>query len=252
MRIGGFWVLVLWLAAPMAGDTLVLHDGTRIETSGPWKVKGRQVIYTGSSGSLSTLRVADVDLETSRVATAERDVPQPAAPQPMTAVIEVPRVRAMVLTNKDIPTVADEAAEESSEAEEESNGSESQEPVELVTWTSRESPDLDGLEIFGTVRNTGDGLAAAIAVEVSVSDENGDPLLETRAFLQRSSLLSGQSSTFRALLPGVYTLFEDPRFTLSSDAYSIQGAGRDDDESKEDEFPSESEEALERESLAGG
>ncbi len=253
MRITVFGILILGLVAPVAADWLVLHDGTRLETSGPWKEKGRQVIYTGANGALSALRLADVDLEASRAATEEKAIERQAPPQPAPAT-QPSRARALVLTDKDIPAAAANEPEEETEAdaEDEAGIPESTEPVELVTWSSRESPDVDGLEIIGTVRNRGDDIAAAIRIAVSVSDENGDPVLETRAFLQRASLAPGQSTQFKAPIPGVYTLFGDPEFVLTSDGFSIQGPDPGDQGEPEDELLNGDDPALESESFSGG
>ncbi|MEM7582398.1 MAG: hypothetical protein AAF560_03380 [Acidobacteriota bacterium] len=233
--LGLLGLTVLILPSPVAGDWLVLHDGTRIETSGPWKVKGRQVVYTGTNGALSALRLADVDLEASEAATnapTETTTSQQPAP-------ESRRQSVLVLTNDDIKPAAQPTAPEASEAEAATDDSEAalenQGPVELVTWNSRESTDVEGLEIHGTIQNRGEDIAAGIVVQVSVTDENGEPLMDTKAFLQRASLGPGQSGNFKALLPGVYTLFEDPTIRLSSDQFSIQGPDRNEDDEASEE-----------------
>ena len=49
-------------AAPAAADWLVTRDGGRVETKGPWKVKGKLVVFTraaetaASSWSTRTMR----------------------------------------------------------------------------------------------------------------------------------------------------------------------------------------------------
>ena len=54
-------------------------------------------------------------------------------------------------------------------------------------------------------------------------DQERAPLYETTAFLRSSGLAPGRSTTFRALLPGIYTLFEDPIFDVQSGAITVQG-----------------------------
>lgn len=57
-------------------DTLVLVDGTRIETRGAYEVEGRRVTFTDAKGRLSMLRLSEVDLEASRRA---NEAPPPEA-----------------------------------------------------------------------------------------------------------------------------------------------------------------------------
>lgn len=242
-------LLALACAAPGAADWLVLRDGTRIETDGAWKVKSRQVVFTRAGGSLSALRLADVDLEASERATAESREPAAAAeasPAPAR------RRSVRVFTDEDIPPAAPpddagtdepeaDAADTDDEAPEDAASSEPAEPVVLERWSSRESSDVDGLEIYGSVRNTGEGVAAALNVRVSVADEDGNSLIDTRAFLEHSSLAAGTSGTFRALLPGVYTLLADPTFEISSDGFTIQSPGTAEEDATEETAEAEAE-----------
>jgi hypothetical protein len=50
-------------------DWLVLKNGTRLETNGPWTVQGRQVRFKNRNGALRSLPLADVDLDASKQAT---------------------------------------------------------------------------------------------------------------------------------------------------------------------------------------
>lgn len=67
------WVLLflVLLAPAVAADWLVTQEGARVETKGPWKVKGRIVVFTSSKGRLSSMRLAEVDLAASAAATEE-------------------------------------------------------------------------------------------------------------------------------------------------------------------------------------
>ena len=78
-------VLFLAVVAGAGADLLVLKDGTRIESRGAWQEKGRQVVFTDADGKLCALRLADVDLEASRAATANATVP---ATPPVVAVAD--------------------------------------------------------------------------------------------------------------------------------------------------------------------
>lgn len=226
---------------PASADWLVTHDGARIETKGSWKVKGNQVIFTLPNGTLSTIRKSDVDLDASAVATAGSQ----AAPKAK-AEDEAPRKSVLVLTNKDVRR-ADEANAEraaAAAADGEASAPEGAAPaaatrrgVELVSYTSRDSSSVDGLEVVGTIKNTGVDIAANVTVKVTVIDQDGTPLLDTSAFLRSTGLAPGKSTTFRALLPGVFSLFQEPQFEISSGNVSVGGpaAAEPDDEDSEDD-----------------
>ena len=92
--------LVAFSAAPVAADWLVTQEGDRIETDGPWKVDGRRVVFTLPNGSLSMMRLSEVDLPASEAATADALRP----PEPVEAEPEVEErpEPVLVLTNDDI------------------------------------------------------------------------------------------------------------------------------------------------------
>jgi glutaredoxin len=75
-------VLGLAIAGPAAADWLVLRDGGKVETRGPWRERGKLVVFTDAEGVLRSLRAADVDLEASGEATARAAAPAPKAPPP--------------------------------------------------------------------------------------------------------------------------------------------------------------------------
>lgn len=217
-------------AAPVSADWLVTSDGTRIETEGPWEVQGRQVIFTRKHGTLSALRLSDVDLEASEAATAGGQAPAAGAET------EVERRPVLVLTNENIrpaasprdePAAAGEAAEGPDEEDEEpaAAGPPSEAPVELVSWKSNLSRQADGLEVVGVVRNNGSGVAAKVSVRVTIPDGEGGTLYETNAFLRSTGLAPGGSTTFRALLPGIFQLIEDPVFNVTAGELTLLGSG---------------------------
>lgn len=101
-------LLIGGLAASAAADVLVLTDGSRIETSGKWEQKGRQLIFTTAAGLLSTLRASEVDLAASEKATAEALAPKAeAAAKPPAEKRPV-----LVITDKDVPKATPEAIAE--------------------------------------------------------------------------------------------------------------------------------------------
>ncbi len=67
MRALGRWtpgvLFLLAMTSPAAADWLVTKDGARIETEGPWKTKGAMVVFTSAKGTLSSLRLDEIDLE---------------------------------------------------------------------------------------------------------------------------------------------------------------------------------------------
>jgi len=95
--------------APAGADWLVLRDGGRVESAGPWEVKGRLVVFKLADGSLASLRLAEVDLAASDEATAaairEREKAV-AAPAPA-----VKRPSVLILTDENIPKAATAGAE---------------------------------------------------------------------------------------------------------------------------------------------
>ncbi len=106
--------LALLLALPATADWLVTSEGDTIETQGPWRVKGRMVVFTDAKGTLSSLRASSIDLEASEAVTAKAKTAKaaetakagnPEAARPDTVVRETTkdeRPRVMVLTNADV------------------------------------------------------------------------------------------------------------------------------------------------------
>jgi glutaredoxin len=87
-------VAIFWTVSPAGADSLVLMDGTRLETRGEFKVKGRQVVFTDVQGRLKALPLAEVDIEASKA-------PPPVVVAPQAAV-PVEKKVVMTLTNKDV------------------------------------------------------------------------------------------------------------------------------------------------------
>ncbi len=90
--------------APIAwADVLVTLEGEAIETTGPWKVKGRQVVFTSLTGVLSSMRLSEVDLEASNEATRKANEPvEDVAPKAAEAAVAKKRPATRVLTNDNI------------------------------------------------------------------------------------------------------------------------------------------------------
>lgn len=58
------WILALAIMSPAVhADWLVTQDDSRLETQGEWRVEGRRVIFTLANGTLSAMRLSEVDLK---------------------------------------------------------------------------------------------------------------------------------------------------------------------------------------------
>lgn len=211
-RTAGLALAALLLVVPFAAaDVLVTKDGSRIETKGPWQVKGAQVLFHQPNGTLSSLRVADVDLDASAAATLKAN--EPPAPEPPPP----PRQARIRITEKEIPPVTDRA-EETEAAEE--GGAPGNEPLAVSAWDQVPISDGAGVEIFGTVRNGGEAIVTAGTVVVSLVDESGGLLATETAELGSVAVPPGRTVDFRIAFPGLAD-FADVRFAVSSRGYRV-------------------------------
>ena len=96
--------LTLTVSLPASAEWLITHDGHRIETDGPWKVKGRLVVYTDAKGTLSSIRLDEIDLEASETASQEPAEEPAESREDESKPEREPRKRpVLVLTDGDIP-----------------------------------------------------------------------------------------------------------------------------------------------------
>lgn len=209
------------LTLPLSADWLVTVTGQRIETSGPWQIKGKQVLFTAKNGTLSSLRLSEVDLEASRQA-SEPPPPAEVAPAPEPPPKKKP---VLVLTDKDVAR-----ARSAEKTDEEVAAGESKEgtatapaggatananAVELVTWKEIDKDPTLGVELMGTVRNTSADLVTGVTVMVKLLDGGGALIAEKQASLNPSSLAAGASANFRVLFSDVRG-FATPKFEIRS------------------------------------
>jgi hypothetical protein len=201
------------LAMPASADWLVGRDGARVETRGSWQVKRSLVVFTSASGVLSSLRLADVDLEASDEATAEAKA---AADAPPARVAEPLRRRpVLVLTTEDVGVAGEPLEEDTRMADERAAGGPAESsPLEVIAWRQTESPAGTGLEISGTVRNDSPSIVTGVAVAVSLFDQDGEPIARRDAFLDAVSIAARATSGFRALFPEVDDFGGDPEFEV--------------------------------------
>lgn len=226
------WVSVLVLtvllgAAGSAGaDWLVTREGARVETRGAWNVKGKLVVFQTADGKLSSLRVADVDLDASRRATEEAVAAQAQAE----AEPEKPAERrksVRVITDKDVrqaspaPAPGDpkETPKEGGAAAPASDAASG--PVLLVqAWNQARDPEKDHVVINGVLQNTSGSLAAELNLKVLLFDDSGTLMATSQAAIAKGALPPGESAAFKAEFPGYFSFatiqFEPRSRSLSS------------------------------------
>ena len=203
-------LLVSALTLPARADWLVLRTGERAETRGPWKVKGKLVVFTSAKGNLASLRLADVDLAASERITAEAraeaERPPEAPPPPPPPQKEVRSLTDADFARKPPPAAADgdEAAKKEG-AETEGEPKPEKSPVAVSSWNQMNRTEGDGLDLVGSLRNTGNLLATDLILTVTVYDDEGSALVTADGVLASTSLPPGGTTSFRVPLPGVFT-----------------------------------------------
>jgi hypothetical protein len=212
-------------AAPPAGaDWLVTREGGRVETRGAWEVKGRLVVFRAADGNLSSLRLADVNLDASRKATAEAGQARAgeAPPRP-------PARRPVVLsiTDKDVRQAAPAAKPPGGDPKSPETPADppASAPSGLGVATWQRSLDGTGgsVVVTGTVRNGSPGTAGDIKLTVILYDEAGAPLRAVPAALTATALPPGEQAEFRAEFPDVFG-FASIRFDLKSPSFATAAA----------------------------
>jgi hypothetical protein len=198
------------LAAPAAADWLVTRDGGRVETRGPWKVKGKLVVFTRAEGQLASLRITDVDWAASERATAQAAEAAQKPPEGQSAPPEPHKESRWVLTDANFQQAAPPppAAEKSAEPAAAATDAVGRPRVAVVLegWERKDRPD--GLEIAGTLRNPGTEIAAEIGVTVRLYDETGALVATGEGRIGTPALGAGEAAAFRASFPGVFTYAE--------------------------------------------
>jgi hypothetical protein len=176
-------------------DWLVLTDGSRVETRGPWKEKGKLVVFTRADGTLASLRGTEVDLAASRTATAESLA---AAAKPAEAPPAEPPKKLAIITDKDLPRRLAPAAAAAPEKTASAGG-----PVTVLGWKKEALPSGDGVVIVGTLQNLTDATATNITLDVSLANEKGSLLATAPGIFPTRILAPKGSVEFRATFQGV-------------------------------------------------
>lgn len=207
MRLTALALSLSLAAAPAAADWLVMKDGGRVETRGEWKVKGQIVLFTLPNGTLSSIRLSEVDLDESAKATYEAENP-PAEEKGKEPEEEAPKEAVIEITDDDIKRAPvrraageDGAAGEAGPAANKEDV-EINEPFELLTWNV--SPSARGLEMTGTLAYRGEEpIVEGLNVIVRLRTPDGFTLSETSASLRTRMLRTGAATSFRAVFTEV-------------------------------------------------
>ena len=217
---------------PVGADWLVTREGGRVETRGAWETKGKLVVFRAADGTLSSLRLSEVDLDASRRAT-EQAVRQRAEAQ----TVAVPRpvekkASRVVLTDKDFPRVpppaqpaGDSEAEGAQPAAEPATRPEG---LGVADWERARDEAEGHVVITGTLQNTGRATAADVQLSVQLTDDAGVVIATGLADLSASALPPGQQTGFRVAFPGIYSFagakFETASVNLVSGAAASQAS----------------------------
>jgi len=220
---------LLVAAGPGRADWLVTREGARVETQGAWKVKGKLVVFETAAGKLSSLRVADVDLDASRRVTEEAVAAQAqAAAEPDKPAERKKSVR--VITDKDVrqaspaPEDQPEAAASEAASEAASKADTTSGPVLLVeAWNQERDPEKDHVLINGTLKNTAISTATEVKLKVLIFDETGTLIATSQAAVDKGSLPPGERAVFKAEFPGYFS-FAKIQFDPKSRSLSTRSA----------------------------
>jgi hypothetical protein len=202
----------LFLAAvpgPARADWLVTRDGGRVETRGAWQVRGKLVVFQTAAGTLSSLRLAEVDLDASRQATEAAEKARKAA---ATVSQQAPAKKAPVLVVTDDKVRHVEPGSEGAPAAPAS-------AVRVTGWDRTTDPNDGHVVITGTILNGAGTEATDITLTVRLLDDSGKTVATSLGLLSSTTLPPGQQSTFRVDFPNVTTYADvklEPRAILAA------------------------------------
>lgn len=216
-------VLATLIASGAGADVLVLRDGSKVTTRGAWEIKGSMVVFTLENGTLGSLRLRDVDLDASAVATAEKLAPPPAP----TEAPREKRAAVLTLTDADVARAPDDVlARQAAGATQatEAGSSESAKPaargenihVSVESFEEGYDPEVGGVQVTGILKNNGDQPASSINVVVEVYDDKGKMLASESARVGAVALGPGRTVGFVAKFPNIGVV-QDVKFRVQHD-----------------------------------
>ncbi|HEX3131465.1 MAG TPA: FxLYD domain-containing protein [Thermoanaerobaculia bacterium] len=189
-------------AGPAAADWLVTREGAKVETQGPWTVKGKLVVFKTPDGKLASLRVADVDLDASRNATEEAVAAQAQAEAEPEKPAPEKKKSVRTITDKDVRQAGPAAAPGSPEA---AAGPASGPGVVVDTWKQDRDSEDGHVVISGSVQNASGATAVDLQLRVMLYDESGTLMATSQAALGSQALPPGEKVIFRADFPGYFS-----------------------------------------------
>lgn len=197
---------------PASADWLVTRAGAKVETRGPWQVKGKLVVFHLADGSLSSMRLAEVDLDRSRKATEEAERAKAEAEEARAKPAER-KAPVLVVTDRDVRHVDPATVSAAAAAGEPAAAVDS---LAVSNWDRTPDPGDGHVVITGTITNNASNTTATgITLNVVLVDETGNPVGTAQAILTSNVLPPGQQSGFRAEFPGVFT-FSNLKFEPKS------------------------------------
>lgn len=229
-------------ALPVLGDWIITHDGERLETRGPWKQKGKLLVFTSPGGQLSSLRLSEVDLEASHAASRELRQASRASTQGRENET-TPAAPVLVLTDGDVgrflgpaapagdtstPTlpIEPQPTAGSPDATEATPDAPAVATPRVVVTESREldNDGTSGTVFTGRVRNTSSEVTGNLQLTVLLFDDEGKLLISTDAQLNARTLKPGQRTEFRAEFPDPIP-YSRVEYSIESLALKIQPSG---------------------------
>ena len=229
LRTGLVLGLLIALAAlPATADWLVTQNGDQVETQGPWEIKGKLVVFTLPGGTLSSMRLSDVDLDASNQLTTKKNAPTAPAPAATQR-----REATIVITDSDVAHVGPEAAPSSAAERQQAGadaraelagGAASGEGLTVAEWNQEFDDGIDGVVVTGSVENRSSNLHSEITLQVMLYNTDGSLAGRAAATLDNMLLRAGQSTSFRAAFAGIVG-FDRPEFRLNSAPLSPREEG---------------------------
>jgi len=211
--------------APAGADWLVLQDGSRVETRGPWEERGATMVFHLPNGTLGSVRARDVDRDATTAANAPAQPQQaaepPAAPKPVVTLTDadVGHVDPAQLAAEKAATTAAAAAaaQTATPAPSQPGPAKPPERLEVTTWR-RDAGSLTAVTLVGELRNVSQQVTAGVRLTAFLYDEESKLIATSDAMLGADVLQPGQSTNFRASFPGVASYstakFETKHFAM--------------------------------------
>jgi hypothetical protein len=193
-------LLLTWGGTGAArADWLVLRDGSRVETKGPWQTRERLVVFRDRRGNLASLRSDLIDEVASHKATrAAATAATALAPPP------VRRKAVLVVTDDDVakaqPVSVNPESPTAAESQRATNGPIAKDLI-VTTWERVKTPV--GIEVTGTLRNNGTRSATGVRLLLHVFDDQQSLRATATAKLSADEILAQETAEFSAVFAGL-------------------------------------------------